>query len=124
MPEGLLGEAGGSEQEKPVLKPSEERASPVGTPSRSSKAIFISYASQDAEAARRIANALRAGGIEVWLDQSELRGGEAWDASIRRQIKGCRLFVPVISGSTQVREEGYFRREWNLAVSPNTGHGR
>lgn len=117
MPQGLLGEAGGSEQEKPVQQPAEELASPVGTQSRSSKAIFISYASQDAEAARRIANALRAGGVEVWLDQSELRGGEAWDASIRRQIKGCRLFVPVISASTQVREEGYFRREWNLAVS-------
>jgi eukaryotic-like serine/threonine-protein kinase len=94
----------------------EELASPVVTQTRSSKAIFISYASQDVEAARRIANALRGGGMEVWLDQSELRGGEAWDSSIRRQIKGCKLFVPVISASTQAREEGYFRREWNLAV--------
>src|SRR5207248_8088460 len=45
-----------------------------------------------------------------------LRGGDAWDASIRRQIKECALFVPVISANTQAREEGYFRREWNLAV--------
>ena len=82
----------------------------------SSRAIFLSYASQDADAARRIAAALQDGGIEVWFDQSELRGGEAWDASIRRQIKGCRLFLPVISATTQAREEGYFRREWNLAV--------
>lgn len=43
--------------------------------------------------------------MEVWLDQSELRGGEAWDSSIRRQIKGCKLFVPVISASTQAGEE-------------------
>ena len=76
----------------------------------------MSYASQDAEAARRIVEALLQGGIEVWFDQSELRGGEAWDASIRRQIKGCKLFMPVISANTQSREEGYFRREWNLAV--------
>src|ERR1700685_4198161 len=81
-----------------------------------SRAVFLSYASQDADAASRIRDALRAAGIEVWFDQSELRGGEAWDASIRRQIKGCRLFLPVISASTQAREEGYFRREWNLAV--------
>jgi hypothetical protein len=54
--------------------------------------------------------------VEVWLDQSELRGGEAWDVSIRRQIKSCRLFVAIISANTQEREEGYFRREWNLAV--------
>lgn len=80
------------------------------------RAVFVSYASQDADSARRIAEALRSSGIEVWLDQSELRGGEAWDASIRRQIKTCKLFLAVISTNTQAREEGYFRREWNLAV--------
>jgi TolB-like protein len=80
------------------------------------KAVFLSYASQDAEAARRICDALRAAGLDVWFDQSALRGGDAWDASIRRQIKECALFVPVISANTQAREEGYFRLEWKLAV--------
>jgi TolB-like protein len=82
----------------------------------SSRAVFLSYASQDAGAARRICEALRAAGIEVWFDQSELRGGDAWDAAIRRQIKNCALFIPVISGNTHAREEGYFRLEWKLAV--------
>ena len=81
------------------------------------KAVFISYASQDADAARRICETLRAAGIEVWFDQSDLRGGDVWDASIRRQIKNCFLFLPLISAQTQEREEGYFRREWNLAVA-------
>ena len=80
------------------------------------KAVFLSYASQDAEAARRIAEALRAAGVEVWFDQSELRGGDAWDAKIRRQIKECALFMPIISDATQARAEGYFRLEWKLAV--------
>ncbi len=79
-------------------------------------AIFLSYASQDAEAARRICEALRTAGLEVWFDQSELRGGDAWDASIRKQIKECALFVPIISANTNAREEGYFRLEWKLAV--------
>ena len=79
-------------------------------------AIFLSYASQDADAARRICDALRATGLEVWFDQSELRGGDAWDASIRKQIKECALFVPIISANTNAREEGYFRLEWKLAV--------
>lgn len=39
--------------------------------------VFLSYASQDAEAAKRICEALRAAGVEVWFDQSELRGGDA-----------------------------------------------
>ena len=83
--------------------------------SDSSKAVFLSYASQDAYAARRICDALRAAGVEVWFDQSELRGGDAWDQRIRKQIKECALFVPVISAHTQNRPEGYFRLEWRLA---------
>jgi len=84
--------------------------------SEPTKAVFLSYASQDAEAARRICEALRAAGIEVWFDQSELRGGDAWDQHIRRQIHDCALFVPLISANTDARSEGYFRLEWKLAV--------
>ena len=81
-----------------------------------SHAVFLSYASQDAEAAQKICEALRAAGIKVWFDQSELRGGDAWDQSIRKQIKTCALFIPVISHTTHDRREGYFRLEWKLAV--------
>jgi hypothetical protein len=80
-----------------------------------SHAVFLSYASQDAEAAQKICQALRSAGIEVFLDQSELRGGDAWDQKIRREIQDCALFVPVISANTASRHEGYFRLEWDLA---------
>jgi hypothetical protein len=79
------------------------------------KAVFLSYASQDSEAAKRICDALRAAGVEVWFDQGELRGGDAWDQKIRRQIRDCALFIPVISANTASRQEGYFRLEWDLA---------
>src|SRR6201987_1294122 len=85
-------------------------------PASASRAVFLSYASQDAEAARRICESLRAAGIEVWFDQSELRGGDAWDRQIRKQIHDCALFIPLISQHSQVRLEGYFRLEWKLAV--------
>ncbi len=80
------------------------------------KAVFLSYASQDAAAALRLCAALRAAGVEVWFDQNELVGGDAWDAKIRKQIAECALFVPVISAATQARTEGYFRLEWKLAA--------
>ncbi len=80
-----------------------------------SHVVFLSYASQDAEAAQRICEALRTAGIEVFLDQSELRGGDVWDQKIRREIHACALFIPVISANTASRHEGYFRLEWNLA---------
>ncbi len=79
------------------------------------KAIFLSYAREDAAAAHRVAEALRGFGVEVWFDQSELRGGDQWDQKIRGQIKACALFIPIISATTQSRDEAYFRLEWKLA---------
>src|ERR1700722_7595030 len=79
-------------------------------------AVFLSYAKEDAEAVKLIAEALRAAGIETWFDQDELQGGDAWDFAIRRQIRECSLFIPVVSRSALNRLEGYFRREWRLAI--------
>lgn len=41
--------------------------------SESLKVVFLSHASQDAGAARRICKALRAAGVEVWSDRGENR---------------------------------------------------
>jgi TolB-like protein/Tfp pilus assembly protein PilF len=90
-----------------------ESAEPASTPTGT---VFLSYTSQDAEAAQRICAALRAAGVEVWFDQSELRGGDAWDRQIRERIHDCRLFIALISAHTEARDEGYFRHEWRLAV--------
>jgi TolB-like protein len=78
--------------------------------------LFLSYASGDRDAARDLRDALQALGLEVWYDESDLGGGEAWDQKIRRQIRECDYFMPLISAQTEARHEGYFRREWRLAV--------
>jgi TolB-like protein len=78
--------------------------------------VFLSYASEDREAARLIKDALPALGLEVWYDESDLGGGELWDQKIRRQIRECDYFMPLVSARTEARHEGYFRREWRLAV--------
>ncbi|HTL69580.1 MAG TPA: toll/interleukin-1 receptor domain-containing protein [Lacunisphaera sp.] len=78
--------------------------------------IFISYASEDREAARRLRDTLQAAGLDVWYDENELGGGDAWDQKIRRQIRECDYFMPVVSATTERRKEGYFRREWRLAA--------
>lgn len=78
--------------------------------------IFLSYASADRAAARRLRDTLAKAGLDVWLDEEELTGGDAWDAKIRQQIRTCTYFMPVISATTDSRREGYFRREWRQAV--------
>ena len=88
-------------------------AAPPTTPPPS---VFISYASEDRAAARTLRDALAATGLDVWYDESELGGGDAWDQKIRRQIRDCDYFMPMISAATEARKEGYFRREWRLAA--------
>lgn len=78
--------------------------------------LFISYASEDRAAARTLRDALEAAGLDVWYDENELGGGDAWDQKIRRQIRDCEYFMPLISATTERRKEGYFRREWRLAA--------
>ena len=56
-------------------------------PTTFGRAVFLSYAFEDAAAVQRVAEALREAGVEVWFDQNELTGGDAWDQKIRKQIK-------------------------------------
>src|SRR5437764_12954616 len=98
-----------------------DESGPKGDPVAASgghRAVFLSYASEDAEVAARICNTLREAGIEVWLDQNELRGGAACDAAVRRQIKSWALFVPVISRSSRGGVADEFRLGANVAIAP------
>jgi len=88
---------------------------PAG-PSRPTPSVFLSYASEDREVAVVLRDALPDFGLEVWYDESALTGGDAWDQKIRRQIRECDFFMPLISANTEARPEGYFRREWRFAV--------
>ncbi|MSU50068.1 MAG: toll/interleukin-1 receptor domain-containing protein [Opitutus sp.] len=91
-------------------------AAPAATVEMKPGSVFLSYASQDATAVKKIRDALEAAGIEVWFDQRRLEGGDDFDKEIKRNIRGCSLFVPVISANTQARHEGYFRLEWALGA--------
>ena len=84
--------------------------------SRSRPSVFLSYASEDRQAARSFREALPSYGLDPWHDENDLGGGELWDQKIRTQIRECDYFMPIISAQTEARHEGYFRREWRLAV--------
>jgi hypothetical protein len=79
-------------------------------------AFFVSYARDNLDAAKQLVEALRAAGLEVWLDLGKLQAGDAWDLKIRRNIKTCSFFIALISRQTDARQEGYFRREWAMAA--------
>jgi hypothetical protein len=89
---------------------------PTVLPQMAPGAVFLSYASQDAEPVKKIRDGLEAAGIDVWFDQRRLESGDDFDQQIKRNIRSCSFFLPVVSATTQSRHEGYFRLEWNLAV--------
>lgn len=107
-------------EDRPAAAPSRLATTVAGAEAAAAEmkpgAVFLSYASQDAAAVRKLRDALEAAGIDVWFDERRLEGGDAFDLQIRKNIRACSLFLPVISASTQARHEGYFRLEWNLAV--------
>lgn len=80
-------------------------------------AVFVSYASENREAAERLADGLRAAGLDVWFDKNALQVAGDWAMSIHRGIERCALFLPVISREALSEENRrrYFWREWNVA---------
>ena len=104
----------------PPSRPDSGENNPPALPRKLKGDIFISYASEDAAAAKKLCQQLRsiAGDDEIaWLDkEGGLEGGDDWNPVIKRAIsKECELFIPLISKNTQQRHKGVFHREWKWA---------
>ena len=78
--------------------------------------VFISYASEDKEAALRIRDSLEAAEVPTWLDEDRLESGNFFEEVITEKIKQCAFFLSVISQNTATVERRFFRMEWNLAI--------
>jgi len=77
--------------------------------------VFISHAADDADAARKIAQSIRAKGLSVWLDaEHDLPKPRGADAIIRDALRNSRLIVPIISFST--KPTGWLSREWGAIL--------
>ena len=78
---------------------------------------FVSYASEDADAALQVTQALKSLGFgKVWLDREALIGGDHWPGKIEDAIATCDFFVPLLSRRADGRREGVFWGEWQQAI--------
>lgn len=98
---------------------------PDPAPPPTACAVFISYAHADQATALRLAEALRAAGMDVAPAAASVGAGADWNAAVAQQILGCAVFIPVISAASQHEHDGDFRREWQVAAdrSRDTQHG-
>jgi hypothetical protein len=80
------------------------------------RSVFISYASEDREAAECLYQEIRSIGLPVWLDKKALVPGEGWLAGIESNLRNCSVFIPLISpASLEADANRFYRREWNIA---------
>jgi hypothetical protein len=98
---------------QPDPRPRGARRSPTHMPDG---AIFISYARDDLAVVRALKEALEGAGLTVWFDFDRIGAGDTFDPKIQHNIRRCSLFLPVLSRSTDARNEGFFRREWRYAL--------
>jgi hypothetical protein len=75
---------------------------------------FISYSSSDRALAARLDRALRAAGISVWHDVSEIRLGVLLGDELRTAILGCRAFV--LLWSEDAHKSRWVNSEWLMAL--------
>jgi hypothetical protein len=77
--------------------------------------IFLSYAQEDFESARRLFNDLKALGVNIWFDKESLLPGQNWRVAITGAIKRSRYFLAVLSGNS-VTKKGYVQKEMKHAL--------
>jgi hypothetical protein len=102
------------QERRPPQQP--EEAGQLTAARMPSGAIFLSYASEDREAAKRLRAAFEEAGLDVWFDEGSLPPGALWDREIQTNVRRCSLFMPLLSRQAAGRLEGYFRREWRWAI--------
>ncbi|GKS68513.1 hypothetical protein W03_05170 [Nitrosomonas sp. PY1] len=99
-----------SSSTKPSVFPRRKSTGPGPT-------VFISYASENADSARRIAETLlNLGFSDVWLDKKKLIGGDDWSDRIFEAIEKTDFFIPILSKEADRRREGVFWDEWKTAL--------
>ncbi len=59
--------------------------------------IFISYSRYDSEHALRLAEELRANGMNVWIDQHGIEAATSWSKEIAEALEACSTFLILLS---------------------------
>lgn len=90
--------------------------------------VFISFEGADRAVARLLAENLRKDGIDVWLDETKFKAGDAVDKKIYKAIDRCPFFIPLISeNSKKLTDKGktkYHIQEWLRAHSNKESNGK
>lgn len=77
--------------------------------------VFISYAKEDLQYAKRLYDFLKFVGASPWLDEEALLPGQRWDIEIEAAIVQSNYFIALLS-SRSVAKRGYVQEEIRRAL--------
>jgi hypothetical protein len=84
--------------------------------------VFISYARQDQDFARKLAHDLESAGLDVWIDFQDITPGTRWDSAIDQALNEADFMVLIISPdsveSAEVAAEWWFFLDEHKPVVP------
>lgn len=83
---------------------------------------FFSYARKDTEFVLKLATELRTVGVDLWLDQLDILGGQHWDRAVEDALESCEGMIAVLSpeslASNNVMDEVSYALEQRKLVVP------
>lgn len=77
--------------------------------------VFISYASNDLDIAKKLYNDLKNEGLKPWMDTEDILPGQDWKEKTRQAIKDSSFFIALLS-SNSLKERGYVQKEQKIAL--------
>ncbi|MCP4343976.1 MAG: TIR domain-containing protein [Desulfobacterales bacterium] len=79
------------------------------------KKVFISYAREDIETARKLYHDLKKAGLDPWMGDIDLLPGQRWKTEVEKAIKKASFFITLISENS-VSKKGVAHRELKKAL--------
>lgn len=77
--------------------------------------VFISYAKDDAEIARKLYVGLKSHGITPWMESEDLLAGQNKKQTIRQAIKSSQYFLALLSHNS-LTQRGFVQKELKIAL--------
>lgn len=81
---------------------------------RERRRVFLIYAREDLDAARRLATELREHGFTPWLDVDEITPGQVWQKAVIRALEESAVALVLIS--PHLAKKGFVQEELKVAL--------
>lgn len=78
--------------------------------------VFFSYCHEDRAVVGPIASEIEKAGVRVWVDDKDIRGGDAWDSLIESVLHQVDYVVVFQSPNLDKRQKSYVFKEVNIAL--------